>query len=154
MIELPSIIFRALMRPVYLMLNLAAIYLLFSGHNDPGGGFIAGLCTSLSLILVCISRELNTFAKMLRVDPVNIAVAGLLIALFTVCLPGMLGYTILEHLHADLYIPFLGKIHLNTALPFDIGVYLVVTGIGFKIIIGMRHSVLIPRPDEEAKNAD
>jgi multicomponent Na+:H+ antiporter subunit A len=55
--------------------------------------------------------------------------AGLCISSFTALLPVLLGGAVLEHGEFEVGLPIFGDVKFVSALPFDIGVYLVVVGL-------------------------
>lgn len=129
-----SLILRAVAAFLFFLINVFAIYLLLRGHNLPGGGFIGGLGSALSFILLCLAFGVERTQKVLRVDPVRIAVAGLLLALGTAMLPMLVGDAFLKHTHLKFDAIFLGHISVGTPLFFDVGVFLVVVGVTTKLI--------------------
>jgi len=136
-----SWIFRTVVRFAFFIINVFALYLLLRGHNLPGGGFIAGLATAASLILLSLAIGTEAFHRLIRVDPARIAAAGLLTALVSSLAPVMFGAAFLTqynwHWHGA---PLLGDVHVGTPLVFDCGVYLVVVGICSKIIMALAES--------------
>jgi multisubunit Na+/H+ antiporter MnhB subunit len=130
-----SYIFRAVARLLFFLVNVFALYLLLRGHNLPGGGFIAGLATAISLILLSLATGLEELHRVLRFDPMRLATAGLTVATLTATAPILFSRPFLEHFNIHLNrVPLLGEVHTGTPLLFDIGVYLVVVGIACKII--------------------
>lgn len=130
-----SYIFKASVRLLFFVANIVALYLLLRGHNLPGGGFIAGLATAISIILLSMAIGLEEMHRLMRFDPMRVAAAGLFISLLTGMAPMVSGRPFLEHFDTHLHdLPLLGDLHLGTPLAFDVGVYLVVVGIVCKII--------------------
>jgi multicomponent Na+:H+ antiporter subunit B len=130
-----SYIFKTVARFLFFLVNVFAIYLLLRGHNLPGGGFIAGLATAISLILLSLAVGLEDLHRLLRFDPVRLAAAGLAVATLTGVAPMFSDRPFLEHFNTHLPdVPLIGELHVGTPLVFDIGVYLVVVGIACKII--------------------
>lgn len=130
-----SYIFKAVARFLFFLVNVFALYLLLRGHNLPGGGFIAGLATAISLILLSLAIGLEELHRVMRFDPVRLAAAGLALATLTGAVPLFLGRAFLEHFNFHFSdVPLLGDLHVGTPLVFDVGVYLVVVGIACKII--------------------
>jgi multicomponent Na+:H+ antiporter subunit B len=125
-----SIIFRAVGSVLFFLINVFAVYLLLRGHNLPGGGFIGGLGSALSLIMLSLAFGVERTQHILRVDPVRLAVAGLLVSVLTALLPVIVGQPFLRHFHFTLP----GRIEVGTPLLFDIGVFLVVVGVSAKLI--------------------
>lgn len=130
-----SFMFNAMVRVVFFLINVLALYLLLRGHNAPGGGFIAGLATAISLILLSLALGLEELHRLIRLDPVWLAATGLLAAILTGLAPVALGRPFLEHFNFHFHhVPFLGELHVGTPLVFDLGVYLVVVGVTCKMI--------------------
>lgn len=127
-------------RILFFFVNVFAIYLLLRGHNLPGGGFIAGLASAISIILLWLAIGFDEFEKMWKFDPMRLAAWGLLIAVLTASAPVLFGQSFFEHtmFHPD--VPFLGKVHVGTTLVFDIGVLLVVIGISVKVVYVLARS--------------
>jgi len=141
MTESQSYIFKAVVRLLFFLVNFFALYLLLRGHNLPGGGFIAGLATAISLILLSLAIGLEELHRVTRLDPVRLAVGGLALATLTGAAPLLFGRAFLEHFSLHLEdVPLLGEVHVGTPLIFDVGVYLVVIGITSKIIFVLGQS--------------
>jgi multicomponent Na+:H+ antiporter subunit B len=130
-----SYIFRAIGSLLFFLINVFAVYLLLRGHNLPGGGFIGGLGSALSLIMLSLAFGVQRTQQILRVDPVRLAVAGLILALGTALLPLLVGEPFLRHAYVKLEkLPLLGTIEFGTPLLFDLGVFLAVVGVTAKLI--------------------
>ena len=131
----PSYIFKASVRFLFFFINLFAIYLMLRGHNLPGGGFIGGLMTAISLVLLRLAIGLPELYRIVRVDPVRVAAVGLTVSMLTSSLPMVFGRRFLQHFDLHLHhVPLLGELQVGTTLAFDFGVYLVVVGVTSKII--------------------
>lgn len=124
-----SFIFTRVAVFLFFVINLFAIYLLLRGHNYPGGGFIGGLGSGMSLILLSLAVGADRMQQILRVDPVRIATIGLLIAAGSSALPMLWGDPFLTQYNMKL-----GSFGLGTPLVFDIGVFLVVVGVTVRLI--------------------
>jgi multicomponent Na+:H+ antiporter subunit B len=136
-----SFIFDAVARTAFFLINLVAFYLLLRGHNLPGGGFIAGLASAISLILLSLSLGVEGMARVVRFDPVRLAAAGLLLSILTGLGPVFMGRPFFEHCYWHLHdVPWVGDLHLGTPLAFDTGVYLLVIGITAKMIFVLTQS--------------
>jgi len=105
---------------------LFSIYLLYVGHNMPGGGFIAGL-TALSILVLQMMAFGYAWRQNLldRWSPL-LAGGGLLLAAITGAGALLLGYPFLTSAVSD------GG--WSTAFFFDLGVYGVVVGSGLMIL--------------------
>jgi multicomponent Na+:H+ antiporter subunit B len=141
MIGTQSFIFSAVVRLLFFLINLVALHLFLRGHDLPGGGFIAGLATSISLILLSLALGMETLHKVVRVDPARLAIVGLAVALGSSVIPALMGRPFLEHFHGDWKgILFLGDVAVGTTILFDLGVYFVVVGSTTKIIFVLAKS--------------
>ncbi len=127
-----SYIFRTVGAGLFFLINVFAVYLLLRGHNLPGGGFIGGLGSALSLIMLSLAFGVERTQRIFRADPVRVAGAGLTLAVLTALLPLLAGDAFLRHYH--LRLPVLGGLELGTPLLFDVGVFLVVVGVTAKLI--------------------
>ncbi len=136
-----SFFFQTVIRFLFFFINIFAIYLLLRGHNYPGGGFIAGVATAISLVLLGLVTGLREMRGVLRLDPVRIAGFGLSVALLTGIGPLLFGHPFLEQFTVHYpHFPLLGDVHLGTPLLFDIGVYFVVVGTTCKILFVLSQS--------------
>ncbi|HTM76973.1 MAG TPA: hydrogen gas-evolving membrane-bound hydrogenase subunit E, partial [Devosia sp.] len=75
----PSIIMRWLF-PVIIVL---ALYLFLRGHDQPGGGFVAGITMSIAFVLQYLAGGTRWVEDRLRILPVKWIGFGLLMAAFT-----------------------------------------------------------------------
>lgn len=137
----PSPIFAAVARLAFFVLNLFAVYLLLRGHNAPGGGFIAGLVTAISFVMLSLALGWDEARRILPVDPLRFAYAGLALAAVTAAAPLAWGRPLLEQFMVHWQVPVLGELHFGTPLAFDAGVFLVVVGITCKMIFVLGRSV-------------
>ena len=119
------------------MLLLLSAFLLFRGHNLPGGGFIGGLVAAGTFILHNFAFGVQETRRLLRVNPLTITAAGLLIAMGS----GVVGLLTGKPFMTGKWIKLtLGKgagLHIGTPVTFDIGVYLVVIGATLTIILSL-----------------
>jgi len=112
-----------------------SIYLFFAGHNNPGGGFIGGLMTASALLLMYLSFDMKTIKKALPFNFTHMIAIGLLISIFTGFAGILAGYPFLTQFDRYVEVPVLGQFHLTSAVPFDLGIYLVVVGISLQMIL-------------------
>ena len=110
------------------LLLVFALYLLLAGHNQPGGGFAAGLVASGWLVIIWLSAGASGIRKALPVQPSTIIGIGLLVAVVA----GFGGFVwadrFLESASWSLDGGPLGQIKLVTPLLFDLGVSITVLG--------------------------
>ncbi|HEX6307646.1 MAG TPA: monovalent cation/H+ antiporter subunit A [Longimicrobiales bacterium] len=107
---------------------LFALFLLLRGHNQPGGGFIAGLMAAVALILQYVASGTRWTESRLRLRYRPIIALGLLTAFATGLGALAFGHPFLSATFAYVSVPGLGEIELATALLFDVGVFLSVVG--------------------------
>jgi len=110
---------------------VVGVYLLFAGHNNPGGGFAAGLVFGAVLSLRTIAGlQGPTHAR-------RLISGGLLVVTAVAAAPLFWGDTLLDQqvLSADL--PLLSKMKSGSALPFDIGVTAIVVGLIAALLDGL-----------------
>lgn len=116
-------------RVIFHALQLGSIYLLFAGHNQPGGGFVGGLVAGSAVSLRYVAGGMAEVRMVSRFRPWTILGSGLLLSAVTACVPLLLGGDVLESAYRTVSAPLVGKISLSSALPFDVGVYLLVVGL-------------------------
>ena len=107
---------------------LMSLWLLFAGHNQPGGGFVGGLLAGSAITLHYIAGGIDEVRGRSRFRPWTVLGAGLLLAAGTAALPLLAGASILEIGLATIDLPAIGEITMSSALAFDTGVYLAVVG--------------------------
>lgn len=129
-----DLILQTATKLVSFIILLFSFYLFLSGHNTPGGGFVGGLITSSSIVLLLLAYDLKTVRSLLPVNFIYVAGAGLLLAVLTGVGSFVFGAPFLTHTFGYFQLPILGKTELATATIFDLGVYLVVVGITMTII--------------------
>ncbi|MBC8011872.1 MAG: DUF4040 domain-containing protein, partial [Burkholderiales bacterium] len=87
----------------FVPLNLFALHVFLRGHNEPGGGFPAGLITALSLILLVFVLGVHGVRRLVRINPLGLAVVGVFFALGSALLPPFFqGLPVLHHFHVYL----------------------------------------------------
>ncbi len=107
---------------------LVSVYIFLRGHNLPGGGFIAGLVTSVALVMQYMAGGLVETAKKLPFDFPNVIGVGILIAGLTGLGSFVFGSAFLTSAFGYPSLPLIGKIPLASAAAFDLGVFLTVVG--------------------------
>jgi multicomponent K+:H+ antiporter subunit A len=127
-----SYIFDRLVRVVFFLVNVFALYLVLRGHNLPGGGFIAGLVTAAALVLQYMALGQARAEALLQAAGgrryVRWVGIGLGLAWFTGAGAFLAGRPFLTSAHGHGHLPVLGDIALASAALFDLGVYLTVVG--------------------------
>ncbi len=121
----------------FVPLNLFALHVFLRGHNMPGGGFPAGLVTGLSLLLLGFVLGVHGVRRLVKFNPLGVAVVGVFLALAAALFPALVqGLPVLHHFHV-----YLGGFYLGGAFWFDLGVYLAVVGTTLKIMFPLMKSV-------------
>lgn len=111
-----------------------SLYLLYSGHNQPGGGFIGALVASSAFILLAMAFGMKSFERFVPVDFRKITAFGLMIAFLTGAGSFLFKVPFLTHSFGHIELPLIGSLELATAMIFDLGVYLTVLGVTMTII--------------------
>ncbi|MEN9802739.1 MAG: Na(+)/H(+) antiporter subunit, partial [Actinomycetota bacterium] len=116
-------------RLLFASIAILATYFLFTGHNQPGGGFVGGLTVAAAISLRYVAGGVEAVRHSVRV-PANVVLGGgLSISLATAFVPLVFGGSVLEHALFSWDVPILGTIKTTSALFFDTGVFLVVVGL-------------------------
>lgn len=106
-----------------------ALFLLFSGHNAPGGGFGAGLVAGTAIVLRYLTVGAEEVELRLASAPEPLMGVGLGLSVLTGVSSWTRGEEFLYSTIFEVEVPVLGLIKTTSALPFDIGVFLVVMGV-------------------------
>jgi multicomponent K+:H+ antiporter subunit A len=131
----PAVLVRLLL-PIALVVSF---YLFMRGHNQPGGGFVAGLVMSVAFILQYMVAGTQWVEAQMSLRPLRWMGTGLLFATATGLGAMLVGYPFLTTHTWHFSLPLLGDIHIASALFFDIGVYGVVVGSTLLILTALAH---------------
>jgi multicomponent Na+:H+ antiporter subunit A len=123
------LILETSLRVLYPSILVLSLYFLFAGHNQPGGGFVGGLAAGAAISLRYVAGGVQAVRTAFRLAPWTILGLGLLTSVGTAFVPVLLGHNVLEQATFERELPLLGTVKATSALPFDIGVYLVVVGL-------------------------
>jgi len=130
----PSAILDTLLAAVLRTALLFSLFLLFAGHNAPGGGFVGGLTAAAALLLCYAAGGIDEVDRLVRVDEGMFLGGG--VALATAV--GLAGFgwdtAFLASAKLEFEVGVLGTFKATSALPFDIGVYLVVVGLALAVL--------------------
>lgn len=153
--ERRSIIFEVVTRIVFHTIIVLSIYLLFAGHNTPGGGFAAGIVTGLALVVRYLAGGRYELDEAAPVDAGILMGTGLFIAALAGAAPLAFGGAVLQSAIVDLHLGAFGDLHIVTSLFFDVGVYLVVVGLILDLLraFGSRIDRHILREEREQRAA-
>ncbi|EPH38358.1 Na(+) H(+) antiporter subunit A [Acinetobacter guillouiae MSP4-18] len=139
--------------PIALVVSL---YIFLRGHNYPGGGFIAGLITSMALVIQYIAIGQDQAEKMLCAQSGRLYEIWIGLGLIIAGLSGLASWfwarPFLTSAHVYVESGLFGKFHLASAAGFDLGVYVTVVGAAMLLISVLgdsRHSSMSgPVPKE------
>jgi multicomponent K+:H+ antiporter subunit A len=131
----PAVLVRLLLPIAFVV----SIYLFMRGHNQPGGGFVAGLVMSVAFILQYMVAGTQWVEAQMSLRPLRWMGTGLLFATVTGLGATAVGYPFLTTHTWHFELPLLGDLHLASALFFDIGVYSVVVGSTLLILTALAH---------------
>jgi multicomponent Na+:H+ antiporter subunit A len=125
-----SVVLETAVRLVFHTVLVFGVYLLFAGHNQPGGGFVGGLVAGSAFVLRYAVTGRAGIDRAVPLDPALPLGAGLLLAAGTGAAAWLFeGTQFLESGKLELDVPVLGVVKATSALPFDTGVFLVVVGL-------------------------
>ena len=131
-----SLILQTFTRLLVTLMLLFSLFLLWRGHNLPGGGFIGALVASAAFALHAIAFGVASARSILRYDPRTLMAWGMIFAgaagLFGLAAgkPYMTGLWLELHIGESL-------LKLGTPLIFDIGVFLTVIGMVVAVIFSL-----------------
>ncbi|SFO11364.1 multisubunit sodium/proton antiporter, MrpA subunit (TC 2.A.63.1)/multisubunit sodium/proton antiporter, MrpB subunit (TC 2.A.63.1) [Geodermatophilus obscurus] len=129
-----SVVLEVVTRLLFHTIMVFSLYLLFSGHNEPGGGFAGGLVAGLALVLRYLAGGRYELGEAAPVAPGLLLGSGLLFAGGTGAVGLALGAGALQTAILEATLPVLGDVKLVTSLFFDIGVYLIVVGLVLDVL--------------------
>ncbi|MEX5560666.1 monovalent cation/H+ antiporter subunit A [Pseudomonas rhodesiae] len=144
----PAVLVRLLL-PIALVVSF---YLFMRGHNQPGGGFVAGLVMSVAFILQYMVAGTQWVEAQMSLRPMRWMGFGLFAATLTGLGALFFGYPFLTTHTLHLSVPVLGDIHIASALFFDVGVYAMVVGSTLLMLTALGHqSVRAHKPSNQPK---
>lgn len=118
---------------------IVAAYVLFAGHNQPGGGFAAGLMLGAVIVL-------RTVAGIQRPNgAVAWLSAGGVVATVVAIAPMFWGEPLLDQVVTTWEVPVLGTVKSGSALLFDLGVVAIVVGLVVALLDGLDAVSLVDR---------
>jgi multicomponent Na+:H+ antiporter subunit A len=144
-----SILVEVLVRLLFHPAIVVSVFLLFVGHNAPGGGFAGGLVAGLALVARYLAGGRYELGEAAPIDPGRLLGIGLLLAAGTATAPLLFGGTVFESSWLETDVPVLGTISIGTSTLFDIGVYLVVVGLVLDILRSLGAEI-----DRQREDAD
>jgi multicomponent Na+:H+ antiporter subunit A len=129
-----SILLEVVVRLIFHAVIVISLYLLFAGHNLPGGGFAGGLVAGLALVARYLAGGRYELGAALPLRAGSILGVGLIIAAGTAIVPLFFGAAPLTSTYWEGDIWLFGEIEFVTSTIFDIGVYLIVVGLVLDVL--------------------
>ncbi|MEM8978284.1 MAG: monovalent cation/H+ antiporter subunit A [Pseudomonadota bacterium] len=117
-----------LTRVIMPIVLIVGFYIFLRGHNEPGGGFIAGLIVSIAVVMQYMASGFSWASARLRYPYHGVIGAGVLIAGFTGIGSWFVAKPFLTSDFTYVRIPPFNEFELATAALFDLGVFLAVVG--------------------------
>lgn len=128
-----SLIIDVTARLIFHSAMVLSLYLLFAGHNQPGGGFVGGLVAGAAVAVFYVAGGIDDVRSLTRVAPWTILATGLLLAAGTGLAPLLVDGSLLESDVVNFDLPAFGTVKATSTLVFDSGVFAVVVGLTFMV---------------------
>lgn len=123
------------------LLLLYAVFLLWRGHNAPGGGFVGGLVAASAFVLYSLTAGVAASRRVLRIDPSALLSLGLGIALISGIPGALLGRPFMTAVWGSIGFGA-ARLPLGTPLLFDVGVFLAVLGVVLTIVFALAEATV------------
>ena len=149
-----SIVLEVAVRLLFHAFLVFSIYLLFAGHNAPGGGFAAGLVAGIAFIARYLAGGRYEFAEAVRLPSGLLMGIGMLLAAGTAAAGFLWGEAALQSFYLSTELPVLGYVSFGSSVIFDVGVYLIVIGLVVGIIRSLAAEVDIQLVEDEERIAN
>jgi multicomponent Na+:H+ antiporter subunit A len=147
-----SIILEVVVRLLFHSAIVVSVYLLFAGHNLPGGGFAGGLVAGLAFVARYLAAGRFELGEAAPVDAGKLLGFGVLFAGGTALVPIFFGVDAFTSTFFEAELPVIGHVEFVTSTLFDIGVYLIVVGLALDILRSL--GAEIDRQQEEDHGGD
>ncbi|MBN9185689.1 MAG: Na+/H+ antiporter subunit A, partial [Microbacterium sp.] len=129
-----SIMLEVIVRILFHTIIVVSLYLLFAGHNLPGGGFAGGLVAGMALVMRYIAGGRYELGAAAPTDAGRFLGIGMSLAVACAVVPVLFGAAPLTSAFFEIQLPVLGHVEFVTSTIFDIGVYLVVIGLVLDVL--------------------
>jgi len=144
-----SILLEVVVRLIFHPILIVSIYLLFAGHNLPGGGFAGGLVAGLALVARYMAGGRHELGAAAPIDAGKLLGAGLTLAVGTALVPIFFGRAALQSSFIEGEIWLFGHVEFVTSTIFDVGVYLVVVGLTLDVLRSLGAEVDRQQEDDD-----
>ena len=122
---LMMVVATRVMMPIAAMVG---IYIFLRGHNQPGGGFVAGLVISIALLMQYMASGFAWAQARQRIQYHAMIGIGVVVAGLTGAGAWLAGKPFLTSAFGYVHLPPIEEFELATAALFDLGVFLTVLG--------------------------
>ncbi len=122
---LMMVIATRMMMPIALVVG---VYIFLRGHNQPGGGFVAGLIVSIALLMQYMASGFAWAQNRQRIEYHAMICFGVIIAGLTGAAAWFGGAPFLTSIYEYVDLPGIEKFGIGSAFLFDLGVFLAVLG--------------------------
>jgi multicomponent Na+:H+ antiporter subunit A len=129
-----SIMLEVIVRILFHSIIIVSLYLLFAGHNLPGGGFAGGLVAGMALVMRYVAGGRYELGAAAPTDAGRLLGSGMTLAVACAVVPLLFGLSPLTSSFWEWEIPGIGHVEFVTSTLFDVGVYLVVIGLVLDVL--------------------
>lgn len=132
-----SLILQTASKFVLIITLVFSIWVLFRGHNSPGGGFIGGLIAASGFALYLMAHGVNSLRRLLKIQLSMFLALGLIFGVSS----GLMALLQNKVFFSSLWINLkFFNLKLGSPILFDIGVYLVVLGSVLIMMVALEES--------------
>lgn len=135
--KINNVILKTVAKAVVLVIITFGIYLFFSGHNTPGGGFIGGLVLASAFVLLFLTYDVETVSEGIPISFKKMSAFGVLLSASSALAPVFFGQPFLSQSFGYFDLPVFGKTELATVTVFEAGIALTVVGVVVNIILSI-----------------
>lgn len=107
---------------------VVGLYIFLRGHNEPGGGFVAGLVIAIALLMQYMASGFAWTQERKRIEYHTMIGLGVVIAGLTGVGAWLAGKPFLTSAYTYIHLSPIEEFELATAMLFDLGVFLTVLG--------------------------
>ena len=129
-----SIMLEVIVRILFHTIIVVSLYLLFAGHNLPGGGFAGGLVAGMALVMRYVAGGRYELGAAAPADAGRLLGTGMTLAVACAVVPLLFGMSPLTSAVFEAEVPLIGHVEFVTSTIFDVGVYLVVIGLVLDVL--------------------
>ncbi len=145
-----SILLEVLVRLLFHPAIVVSVYLLFVGHNAPGGGFAGGLLAGLAIVARYLAGGRYELGEAAPIDAGWLLGGGIILAAGTGASSLLFGMQVLESTWFEASWGIF-DISMGTSTLFDVGVYLVVLGVVLDVLRSL--GAQVDRHQDELREA-